>query len=156
MTTGKTLALTSWNESQNNQICLKMSSCDEMWIFQYDPEMKSQLMHWKTPTLPGMKKARISTSKAKAMMIIFFNIRGIIMTEWVPEGSNGKSKVLPGRPDQAPRMSEAEKAELWKKKSWILHQDNVPAHNTLAVKQILADKCIPVLEHPPTPPIHQI
>jgi hypothetical protein len=25
--------------------------------------------------------------------------------------------------------------ELWKQKSWILHQDNAPAHTTLAVKQ---------------------
>jgi hypothetical protein len=39
--------------------------------------------------------------------------------------------------------------ELWKKKSWILPQDNAPAHNALVVKQFLADKCIPVLEHPP-------
>jgi hypothetical protein len=36
---------------------------------------------------------------------------------------------------------------LWKK-SWILHQSNAPDHNTLTVKQFLADKCIPVLEHP--------
>jgi hypothetical protein len=36
---------------------------------------------------------------------------------------------------------------LWKKKSWILHQDNAPAHNALAMKQFLADKCIPVLQH---------
>jgi hypothetical protein len=33
-----------------------------------------------------------------------------------------------------------------------MHQDNAPAHNALAVKQILADKCIPVLEHPPFSP----
>jgi hypothetical protein len=39
--------------------------------------------------------------------------------------------------------------ELWKKKSWILRQDNMPAHNALMVKQFLAGKCIPVLEHPP-------
>jgi hypothetical protein len=38
--------------------------------------------------------------------------------------------------------------ELWKKKSWILHQDNVPAHNALALNQFFADKCIPVLQHP--------
>jgi hypothetical protein len=25
-----------------------------------------------------------------------------------------------------------------------------PAHNALAVKQLLADKCIPVLQHPPS------
>jgi hypothetical protein len=39
--------------------------------------------------------------------------------------------------------------ELWKNTSWILHQDNLPAHNALAVKQFLADKCIPVFDPPP-------
>jgi hypothetical protein len=39
--------------------------------------------------------------------------------------------------------------ELLKKKSWILHQDNAPAHIVLTVKQFLANKCIPVLKHPP-------
>jgi transposase len=42
--------------------------------------------------------------------------------------------------------------ELWKKKSWILHQDNAPVDSTLAVKQLLADNCIPVLERPPYSP----
>jgi histone-lysine N-methyltransferase SETMAR len=36
-------------------------------------------------------------------------------------------------------------------KSWILHQDNAPAHNALSVKQILANH-ITVLEHPPCSP----
>jgi hypothetical protein len=36
--------------------------------------------------------------------------------------------------------------ELWKKKSWVLHQDNAPAHNALAVKQFLADKRISMPE----------
>jgi hypothetical protein len=58
---------------------------DETWIFQYDPETKGQSMHWKIPTSPRMKKARMNKSKVKAM-IIFFNIRGIIMIEWVPGG----------------------------------------------------------------------
>jgi hypothetical protein len=38
---------------------------------------------------------------------------------------------------------------LWKKKSWILHQDIAPAYNALAMKQFLADKCIAMLEPPP-------
>jgi transposase len=41
---------------------------------------------------------------------------------------------------------------LWKKKAWILHQDNASAHNALAVKQFLAHKYIPVLEQPPYSP----
>jgi hypothetical protein len=37
---------------------------------------------------------------------------------------------------------------LWKKESWILHQDNATVHNALDVKQFLVDKSIPVLEPP--------
>jgi transposase len=42
--------------------------------------------------------------------------------------------------------------DLWKKQSWIIHQENVPAHSTLTVKQFLANKCISVLDPPPPPP----
>nr|CAH7740212.1 unnamed protein product [Callosobruchus chinensis] len=49
----------------------KVVTCDETWIFQYDPETKRQSMHWKTQSSPRMKKARMSKSKLKAMLIIF-------------------------------------------------------------------------------------
>jgi transposase len=41
--------------------------------------------------------------------------------------------------------------ELWKN-SFILHQDNAPAHTALSVKQFLAEKQIAVLEYPPYSP----
>jgi hypothetical protein len=41
-----------------------------------------------------------------------------------------------------------ERLEVWKKKLWILHQGNAPARKALSVKQFLADKFIPVLQHP--------
>jgi hypothetical protein len=59
-----------------------------------------------------MKKVRMSKSKVKAMMIVFFDIRGIIMIEWGTCGSNGYSKVLLGGSDQAPRTSEEEKPRI--------------------------------------------
>jgi hypothetical protein len=33
-----------------------------------------------------MKEARMSKSKVKATMVVFFHIRGAVMIEWVPEG----------------------------------------------------------------------
>ena len=65
---------------------LNVITCDETWIFQYDPETKRQSMHWKNPQSPRKKKARMSKSKFKAMMIVFINIRGVIYIDWVPEG----------------------------------------------------------------------
>jgi hypothetical protein len=37
--------------------------------------------------------------------------------------------------------------ELWKKKSLLLHQDNVPAHDALAVKQFLVFLSADDLQH---------
>jgi hypothetical protein len=39
-----------------------------------------------------MKEARTSKSKVKAVMIIFFDIRGAIMIEWVPEDQTFNQK----------------------------------------------------------------
>lgn len=42
--------------------------------------------------------------------------------------------------------------DLWRKKSWTLHQDNAPAHSALSVKTFLAKHNIPILDHPPYSP----
>ena len=36
--------------------------------------------------LQDQKKAFMSRSKFKAMLIVFFDIQGIVMAEWVPSG----------------------------------------------------------------------
>ncbi|XP_026818992.1 histone-lysine N-methyltransferase SETMAR-like [Rhopalosiphum maidis] len=72
---------------KNDQFFLNnIITCDETWIFTYNPETKRQSMHWKTPTSPRIKKARMSKSKFKAILIVFFEIKGIIFVEWVPSG----------------------------------------------------------------------
>ena len=38
--------------------------------------------------------------------------------------------------------------ELFAKYSWILHHENAPAYTALSVREFLATKQIPVLEHP--------
>jgi hypothetical protein len=50
----------------------------------YDPETKPQSMQWKSTSSPRPKKARMNRSKFKAMLIVFFDIQGIVMAEWVP------------------------------------------------------------------------
>ena len=59
---------------------------DETWVFQYDPETKRQSMQWKTAGSPRPKKARMSKSKIKVMLIAFFDQKGLVHHEFVPEG----------------------------------------------------------------------
>jgi len=59
---------------------------DETWIFEYDPETKRQSKEWHTSASPCPKKARMSKSKIKSMLICFFDSQGIVHTEFVPQG----------------------------------------------------------------------
>ena len=68
------------NIENNPNFFLNVITCDETWIFQYDPETKRQSMHWKSPQSPRKKKARMSKSKFKAMMIDFFRYPGGLST----------------------------------------------------------------------------
>ncbi|GFU61738.1 putative mariner transposase [Trichonephila clavipes] len=109
-------------------------------------------MHWKTPESSRIKKARMSKLKFKAMLIFFFEINGIVMTEWVPEGQTvNQTYYLSVLVTLRERVCK-KWPELWKNNSWILHQDKAPAHNALSVKRYLADKRTPVLEYAPYSP----
>ena len=88
----------------------KVITGDETWMFEYDPETKRQSSEWHTSASPRPKKARTSKSKAKAMLIVFFDAKGVVHHEFVPErhtvngafylevlsskGSNGSEKTL--------------------------------------------------------------
>jgi len=59
---------------------------DESWVFDYDPETKRQSSEWHTKSSPRPKKARMSRSKVKTMITVFFDSHGIVHKEFVPPG----------------------------------------------------------------------
>ena len=71
---------------------------------------------------------------------------------WVPEGQTVNQvcykEVLTDLRERVRRR----KPGMWKNVSWVLHQDNAPAHNALSVKTFLTKHKITVLEHPPYSP----
>jgi hypothetical protein len=112
-------------------------TCDETWIFTYDPETKRQSMQWKSTSSPRPKKACRSRSKFKAMSIVFIDNPGNLKAEWVPSGQTVNQhyyiEVLMKLRERVRRKC----LELWQN-GWILHQDNAPAHNALSVKQFFS------------------
>ena len=70
----------------NPDILRQIITGDETWVFQYDPETKRQSMQWKTAESFGPKKAHMSKSKIKVMLIAFFGQKGMVHHEFVPEG----------------------------------------------------------------------
>ena len=148
----KELCLDLLQCTENEQDLLNLLiTCDETWVFTYDLETKLQSMQWKSTPSPRPKKARMSPSKFMAMLIVFFDIQGIVMAEWVPSGQTVYQQYYTEVLTKLHKHVRRKRPELWRN-NWILHQDNAPAHNALSVKQFLANKNITVLKHPPYSP----
>jgi len=64
----------------------------ETWVHVYDPETKQQSSQWTLSNSPRPKKARQVRSNVKCMLIIFFDILGIVHKEFTPPSQtvNGK------------------------------------------------------------------
>ena len=105
------------------QVEIRMNTCaDILQNIENDPESNVQSMHWKSPISPRQKKARQSKSKFKAMMLVFFDIRGIVHVDLVPEGQTVNQvdykEVLTNLCERVRRR----RPEMWKNGSWVLHQ----------------------------------
>ena len=82
------------------------------------------------------------------MLIVFFDIHGIVTAEWVPSGQTvNQQNYIEFLAKLLERVSR-KRPELWRN-GLISYQNNAPAHNALSVKQYLANKNITVLDHPP-------
>lgn len=59
---------------------------DESWIFTWDPESKHACSVWTHPGYPRPQKPRIKQATVKLMLVVFFNMQGVIHKEFVPSG----------------------------------------------------------------------
>ena len=125
---------------------------DETLVFQYDSETKRQSMQWKIAESPRPKKAHMSKSKVKVMLITFFNQKSMVHYEFVPEGETVNQHFYQQVLICLHNRVQHSKWELWSDKSWLLHYDNAPAHNAISVRQLLVKKQITALDYPPYSP----
>ena len=130
----------------------RVITADESWIFEYDLETKCQSLQWKYLSSPLPKKARQLRSKIKLMLIAFFDVRGIIHMEFLPQGQTVNQHVYKEILQHLLHSVCEMRCELWQDNAWLLYQDNAPAHNALSICQFLTKRNVTVLDHPPYSP----
>lgn len=80
--------LNSVRDDQN--LLQRVITGDESWVYGYDVETKAQSSQWKLPHEPRPKKARQVRSNVKVLLTVFFDCRGVVHHEFLPQGRTHK------------------------------------------------------------------
>ena len=78
-------------------------------------------------------KARKSKSKVKAVLIVFFDIQGIVHFKFLPQGQAVNQIVYKEILWHLIRSVCDKSQSLWEAHAWVLHHDNGPAHTVLSI-----------------------
>ncbi|UYV64650.1 hypothetical protein LAZ67_3001497 [Cordylochernes scorpioides] len=118
---------------------------DESWMFEYDPETKKQSCAWHTKSSPRPKKWRIKT-----MIIVFFDIRGIVHCEFVPQGQTVNSAFYLEVLRRLKRRVAHVRTDI--EDTVKLHHGNATSHTAFIITTFLARSNTSVIPHPPYSP----
>ena len=151
-------------------------TCDESWIYCYDPETKRQSSQWKHAGSPRPKKAKQSKSTHKHLlpvtfgyslssqavimqiqsksthkhlMIPFFDSTGMIYLHWVPSGQTVNKEYYVEVLREFRKRFRRKRPALFKSGQWHFHQDNAPVHNSILVTDYLSKMAIKTVPQPP-------
>ena len=123
-------------------------TCNESWIYCYDPATSRQSSHWKHAGSSRPKKARQSKSTHKLLRIPFFDSIGMIYMHWVLTGQTVNKEYY------VEVLREFTKRFLWKRPAlfksgqWHFQQDNAPVHNSILVIDYLTKMDIKTVPQP--------
>ena len=116
--------LTRYNTNPDD-FHFRVVTCDETWLYHYDPESKQESMEWKHATSPKTKKFKATRSTKKVMSTIFWDSKGVIHIDYLPHGTTMNGKYYANLLKQV-RQSIKEKRRGKIRRGIMLHQDNAP------------------------------
>jgi len=125
---------------------------DETWVFGYDVETKAQSSQWTSKGSPGPKKARQVKSNVKVMLTVFFDCKGVVYYEFLPQGQTINRFVYLETLRKLRNAVRRKRPELWQSGDWVLHHDNAPVHSALVIRDFCVKNAMTVIPQPPYSP----
>ncbi|GFN99464.1 transposase [Plakobranchus ocellatus] len=71
----------------NNDLFDNLITGDETWVHLNTPETKRDSMTWKHPSSPVTKKFKVQRSAAKVMATVFWDAKGVILLDILPQAN---------------------------------------------------------------------
>ncbi|UYV68226.1 hypothetical protein LAZ67_5003465 [Cordylochernes scorpioides] len=125
---------------------LHMSTFVVHGIVTEDLQMRKAELCMAQKSSPRPKKARMSKSRSKTMIIVFFDIRGVEHCEFVPQGQTVNSAFYLEVLRRLKRRIARVRTDI--KDTVKLHHDNANSHTAFIITNFLARSNTPVIPHP--------
>uniref|UniRef100_A0A3Q1ERN1 Mos1 transposase HTH domain-containing protein n=1 Tax=Acanthochromis polyacanthus TaxID=80966 RepID=A0A3Q1ERN1_9TELE len=117
---------------------------EEIWVYDYNTETKQQS--------PRPKKARQVKSTTKNMLVVFFDIHGVVHREFVPHTQTVSAEIYCNILRHLRESIRQKRPKLWHDGNWVLHHDSTPAHRGLETQDLFANTNTIIIPHPPYSP----
>lgn len=126
---------------------------DESYFHLYLPETKEQSKQWLEKDEPRPQKALRGrgTRASKVMLVIFFDCHGVVHREFIRNATVTAQMYL-GILQRLLVSIQHRRTHSWHQGTFILHDDNAPAHRANLVRNWMAQRHIRQLPHPPYSP----
>ncbi len=130
------------------QLHRRMITGDESWFHVYDPDSHCQSLQWTRHGALRHRMPRRERSTIKVMMIVFFDCRGVILMEFVPDGQGITAARYLATMRRLRNAIRRRRPALWRRNSWILHHDGAPAHRARRVRTFFENTATRLQPHP--------
>ena len=110
------------------------------------PELKRQSAEWRHEGSPRSLKFRQNPSPIKLMVILAYDVQGVILCHFVPHGETVNAAYMQNHLRRAVRRKRPQLQNL------IILNDNATPHKAICARDLLRRWRWEVLEHPPYSP----
>jgi [histone H3]-lysine36 N-dimethyltransferase SETMAR len=138
-------------QNQGKAVLGNIITMDESAVSLHTPESKNQSKQWLKKGTPGPVKARVHAPRSEQMVLVFFDDKGMVYTNYVPRGDTVNADYVIKVLRAFLKILKEKRPEL-RAGEWYFHWDNAPSHSAKAVKDFLAQKYIQMIDHPPYSP----
>jgi len=98
------------------------------WVHHYMPESKQSSEQWKHVSSPSPKKFKLQPSAGKVMACIFWDIRGVVLVDFLPKGQTVNAAYYCALLSDRLRLAIRSYRPDLLRKGVILQHDNAPPH----------------------------
>jgi len=142
--------LTRYSEEGDNFLS-RVVTQDETWVSHATPESKQQSMEWRHTSLPKKTRFKQTTSTRKIMCTVFWDRKGVLLVDFLPQGSTINASVYC---DTFKKLHRAIQNKRRGMLSWgvVMIHDNAHPHTAAAMQHLITPFGQEQFDHPPNSP----